>query len=102
MPEAPVPQGGADEAPAQGGGVAEKIVSLDRDLAQLAQVVTQNEQIPDELKAPLQASVEAFRAFAQGLTEFAGGGGGQAPQQGVVSPEQGASGAQPVSMGRPR
>lgn len=97
MPEAPVPQGGP-ASPAEGGGVAEAIVKTDETLAKLAQASLQNPQIPDEAKAAIQASLEAFRSFSTLLTQ----GGGQGPQQGTVSPEQGASDAQPVGMGRPR
>lgn len=102
MPEAPVPEGGAP-MPEQGGGAAEAVAKVGEVLQKLAESATSNPEVPDEAKTAIQASLEAFQAFADALS---GGGGSSGPQpqpeQGVTTPEQGASGAQPMSMGRPR
>lgn len=104
MPEGQMPPVAA-EAPAQsdpqGGGVAEFLTGLDKDLLKATQVVSENPEIPDDLKAPLQAAHQAYRQFLEGLLSM-GEGGAPEPAGGAVAPEQGASkGAVPVSMGRP-
>ena len=95
MPEAPMAQ-----AAGGGGGVADVIVSLDAGLAKLAKATLENPQIPEEAKAALQGSLDAFRAFTTALT---GEGGGEEPSAqpvGAVSVEGGPNGV-PVGHGRP-
>ncbi len=89
------------EAPAQGGGVAEKIVGLDADLAKLATLAAENPQVPEDAKAALQASLDAFRQFTQLITGPGAQGGAPADPSAPVPMEAGTSGAMPVSHGRP-
>lgn len=95
------PQDGAQEpAQAPQGAITEKLVALDKQLYQVVGVISQA-GIPDEVKAPFKAALEAYRAGLTALTQLSGGEG-QAPQGGAVAPEQGgAHGAVPVTHGRP-
>lgn len=98
-PEGPMPQ---DGAPAEsGGGVEEVIQDIGMKLTKLSEVFGQNEQFPPELKEALMTATQAYEAFASGLSQMAGGGAPEGASPGAVSPEQGGSGAQPMSMGRP-
>lgn len=97
MPDAPVPAEGAPEE--GGGGITQALVETDKSLFKISQLVGQNPEVPDEVKAAFQASLDAFR---QGLESLTGGGSGSAPVPANASPEQGASGAQPMSMQRPQ
>ncbi len=111
MPDAPMkPSDGPSAAPAEasegepgGGSISEVLVATDKSLFQINQLVSQNPQVPDEVKSAFQAALEAYR---QGLTALTGGGGsapaGPGGPQGPATPEQGASGAQPMSMQRPK
>ncbi len=111
MPEGPIPPQGAPqpEQPDQGGGgggggIVEVLTQTDKNLFQIAKAVSANGQIPDEIKQAFQTALESFRQGLQAMTGGGGAPGGQPPQgegPGVVSPEQGASGAQPMSMRRP-
>lgn len=94
-----VAQAPEGEAPAQGeGGIVEFLTKLDQALLQVNQALASNDGAPAEAKEAFGAAHEAFRAGLAILT----GEGGEAPQQsGAVSMEAGASGARPVSMGRP-
>lgn len=86
-----------DQAPQ--GGITEKLVALDKQLYQVVGAISQAD-VPDEVKAPFQSALEAFRAGLSALTSMADGGKGQA-QPGAVAPEQGAAqGAVPMSHGR--
>lgn len=94
-------------APEQGGGgFADGLAQLDKYAAAVAAAVEQNAQVPDELKAQAMSVREAVAGLAEGLVNFASGGGAQGPAsgpQGAVSPEQGgSSGAVPESMGARR
>lgn len=109
MPEAPVPQDAPQDPQGSGGGVSEVIVEVDKKLFQLTQLVSENPQVPDEVKAGLQSSLDAYRGAIDMLMQAAGGGGEapaaapEGPQaQGVVTPEQGAGRAVPMTMGRPQ
>lgn len=89
---------------AGGGGVAEKVVALDRGLSQFVAAIGQS-PVSDGVKQAFQAALEAFRGAMEGLMAEAKGGG--APQgggqPGTVSPEQGgAAGAMPMSPAGPR
>lgn len=95
MPESPMPESAEGEG---GGSMSEALQSTDQMLSQITQAVTQNGQVPDEAK---QAFTAALQAYRQGLEIILGAaGGGQANQP--TTPEQGASGAQPESMARPK
>lgn len=95
-PEGPMPEGApAPEQAPQGGGAEEAIKNLGEGLSSLVQAMGEDPAIPEEAKGAFQAALEAFTAGAQAMS----GGGGAAPQ-GAVTPEQGASGAMPESMGR--
>lgn len=87
------------DAPAQqGGGMAEALVSLDNQLAKVIQAVTQNDKVPDEIKGDFAQSLQAWRSGLEKLTQFVGGGEGEAAQGGAVAPEAGANaGAVPMS-----
>lgn len=99
MPEVPVPAEGAPPEEA-GGGITQALVETDKSLFKISQLVGQNPEVPDEVKAAFQAALDAYR---QGLSALTGGGeGGSAPAPANASVEQGASGAQPMSMQRPR
>jgi hypothetical protein len=91
MPEAPM----AAPAPAQDGGAEEAISQAGSTLSKLVE----DPGLPEEAKAAFKAALEAFSAGVSALT---GGGSGPQPEQGVVTPEQGASGAVPMSHGGPR
>lgn len=87
------------EAPAEGagGGIVEALSSLEAGLSEAASAAAESPDVPEDAKAAFQASQAAFR---QGLEILAGGGSKPAPG-GTTTPEQGASGAVPVSHGRP-
>lgn len=74
------------DAPAQGGG--DPLADVQSKLAEVAG----QEGLPEEAKAAFTAALEAFAA---GLEAMKGGGEPQGPA--AVSPEQGASGAVPMS-----
>jgi hypothetical protein len=95
MPEAPIPE--APPAEAQGGGAGEAIVDLDKRVGAFMQAVTQNPNVPEELKAEIASAAEALRAAIGALVDAASGGGAPPPQAGgVVTPEQGGGRAVPV------
>lgn len=79
--------------PAQGGGLAQALKSLGQGLA----AVSQDEQVPEGARAAFAASLQAFE---EGMAALQGGEQAPAPSE-PVSMEQGASGAVPVSHGRP-
>jgi hypothetical protein len=82
------------EAPAQGGGVADALKTLGQGLS----AATQDESVPEEARAAFSAALEAF---SQGMSILEGGGQAPSPSE-PVSMEQGASkGAVPMSHGRP-
>src|SRR5687767_10147532 len=93
--QAPAPQEGG------GGGFAEALARFDKIGAAVTQAVTQNPQVPDELKQRAAALREEIGSFAEALVDVASQGGAQAAPagpRGAVSPEQGGSeGAVPMS-----
>jgi len=97
MPEmqAPPPDNAVEESGDQSqGGIAEALTKLDQQLMQVTQAVAQS-GAPDAAKQAFGQALESFRAGLEALTS----GGDQAGPQGAVTPEQGASGAKPLSMG---
>jgi hypothetical protein len=94
--QAPAEAGG-QPAQEQGGGIVEALTGLDKGLFQITTAVTENPQVPEEAKAAFQSALQAFRKGLEMLTS----GGGQPAPSGPVTPEQGVSGAQPMSHGRP-
>tara|TARA_R110000868_G_scaffold9394_2_gene46916 strand:- start:5047 stop:5340 length:294 start_codon:yes stop_codon:yes gene_type:complete len=96
MPEAPM-QGAAEEGQ-EGGSPAEMVSAAGAMLTKIAEVTAQDDGVPEEAKKAFAAALQAFTAGAQALQ---GGGQEAAADQGAVSMEQGASGAQPESMRRP-
>ncbi len=105
----PAPAGGddqggdasADDAQMAGGGkggVTEVLVETDANLASIAKMTAQNEQIPDEVKAYFQQASDSYRQGLQALQEVAGGGGGAPGGPGAVAPEAGGNpGAVPMT-----
>lgn len=93
MPESPVQENPAEQAhdaQEQGPDAAEAVNAVGETLAKLSQ----DPSVPDEAKAAFGKAMELVKA---GLDALQGGGQGG----GAVTPEQGASGAIPVSHGRP-
>lgn len=87
----------AEEAGA-GGGATEAFVEANSLVAQTAQMVRNNGQIPEAIKEQFMAAAQAYAQGLEALTEFAGGGEGATAMGGVVTPEQGGSrGAIPVT-----
>ena len=97
MPDMPMPAQGAQEEKSEGGGAAEKLAAAGQLLEEVANGVAGDGQVPDEVKQLFAASLDAYKQGFEALT-----GGGSAPAAANASPEQGASGAQPMSMQRPR
>lgn len=91
-PAAPEGAGGGTDQ--EGGGVTEVLVETDANLAGLAKTMAGNPQIPDEVKALFAQASDLYRQGMQALSDVAGGGGGPG---GAATPEQGASGAVPMS-----
>ena len=87
MPEAGVGEAAPVQEEQQGGGVAEAITQTDATLAKLAGAA------PEAVREQFQAALEAFRSAVESLDQATEGGGGGGP----VAPEQGASGAVPMS-----
>ncbi len=100
MPEVPMKpdEGAAEQAgdTSEQGGITQALVETDKNLFKISQIVAQNPQIPDEIKSAFQSALDSYR---QGLSALTGGGGQAGPAN--ATPEQGASGAQPMSMQRP-
>ena len=96
MPDAPIPP----QQPQEGGGPAEMLSTAGAMLEKVNAMIGEDPAVPDAVKKAFQASLAAYTQGAQALT----GGGGE-PEQAIpqenASPEQGASGAQPMSMRRP-
>jgi hypothetical protein len=80
-----------------GGGMAEMLQKTAEGVAGVAQAVGQLEQVPDELKQFFGQADEFFKRGLEGLLELTGGGEGKPAPSEPVTPEQGASGAVPVS-----
>ncbi len=91
MPEAPMTPGTPPDDATGGGDINAAINQLGEGLAKIA-----GSDLPPEAKKAFDAALQAFTAGAQILS----GGGSQAA--GATTPEQGASGAQPMSMQRPQ
>jgi hypothetical protein len=97
------PEAGAPTEQSQeegGGDVAAKVQKLDGDLGQFIEAALSSAEIPDSVKQKLSAVGEAW---ASALAELSGEGNGETeavPEQGVSTPEQGNTGAMPMSMGR--
>jgi hypothetical protein len=88
------PQGGApapEAPPAEGGDTEALLQAMGEGLTKL----TSDPGVPEEAKAAFAAALEAYTA---GVEALKGGGGASAP----VPMDAGASGAQPMSMERPR
>lgn len=87
-------QGAAEEGQ-EGGSPAEMVAAAGSLLTKIADLA-QNGDVPPEAAKAFQAALSAFTAGAQALS-----GGKDASAGGATSMEQGASGAQPMSMNRP-
>ncbi len=90
------PQGAAaDDAQEGGSDPAQVLAEAGATLEKAVSMLLQDPQVPNDAKKAFQAALAAFSDGAQQLT-------GGAPQAGGnAAPEQGASGAQPMSMQRP-
>ncbi len=98
MPEGQMPPEAAPaEQKPEGGGPAEALNALGQGLSDVAGAMAQDPGVPDGAKQAFASALEAFKA---GMAALEGGGEGPQPEQGVSTPEQGASGAQPANMGR--
>ena len=110
MPQQGAPQGapaqgdqGGAGGPPQGGGIADAIVQVDQTLYKITQAAQANPQVPKEVKDNAQAALSAFRTFSQSLVKAVGGEADGQPEPdeddagGTTTPEQGASGAVPMS-----
>lgn len=91
----------ADESGAGGGGgIVDAIQQSDAMVLQITQAIQQNPKLPDEVKQAWGDAQGALRKAQEALMQAVGGGGdsGGAPAGGTTTPEQGASGAVPMSM----
>ncbi len=91
--QAPAPGG-------EGGGIADAIAQTDAMISKITEAVTQNAQLPDEVKQAFQGAAESWKGAVQALTGAAGGGEQGPPDggPGAVPAEAGASGgAVPMS-----
>lgn len=94
MPPQGAPEQGA--APQQSGGGFENFISkIGQALSLINQTLSSDQAAPPAAKEAFATAADAFMA---GVEALAGGG---APQGEAVPMEAGASGAKPVSMGRP-
>ena len=99
MPDAPMPPQGADpsaEESQEPQDPASVLAEAGDSLQKAVMLITQDKSVPDEAKKAFAAALDAFSQGAQLLQ-----GGGAPDAGGPVSPEQGASGAQPMSMQKP-
>lgn len=98
-------QAPAQEAPAAGGGgMSDAITQTSHAVTEISKAVTSNDQLPDEVKQAFGQALSTWQAAVEGLMQVVGGGEeaaeGEAPapgQPGVTTPEQGGSGAVPMS-----
>lgn len=84
MPESPMPM---EKAEGEGSDVEAAVTQLGQGIEALA--------------AQEPAFGPVLEAFKQALAELSGGGGAPQAEQ-MSTPEQGASGAQPMTMARPK
>lgn len=101
MPDAPMPKppgGDPEGSPAEESSEspADILSEAGDALKKAVDAITQDPSVPDDAKKAFSAAMDAFMQGAQILQ-----GGGQAQAPGPATPEQGASGAQPMSMQRP-
>jgi hypothetical protein len=96
MPEAPMPQ---DAAESTSGDAMSEVNALGQGLASLAEKAA-GSNLSDSAKQKLATALEAFQAFAAEASGAEEGAESASPEQGVSTPEQGASGAMPMSPGR--
>lgn len=105
MPDAPMPAQGAGDTPQQDGGILDALRATDSSLSQITEMILKNDQVPDQVKSAFQASLQAFRQGLEGLNGVADGSDQEGSKEQMAeqpsTPEQGASGAQPMSMRRP-
>lgn len=87
-----IPGAAQEEQREPGGDVAGQVAQLGSQLEQFVSAISEADA-PDEAKQAFAAALEAFKAGFEALS----GGGGQGG--GVATPEQGASGAVPMSHG---
>lgn len=95
MPEGMPPEAGQEAPPKEdaGGGIAEGLAATGAQLQKFTEAVSQDPQVPDEVKAQFAAALEAFTGAAQGLSGGPSAGGSATPEQG------GNPNAKPMGMG---
>ncbi len=99
MPDAPMPPQGAPDDGTAGENPADQLAAAGQALETVTSGITQDGQVPDAIKQLFQTALDSFKQGFQALT---GGGDSSQPAPAQATPEQGASGAQPMSMQRPK